>query len=221
MRAAGHEAGGMEAASEISRGPLGKISRCRGLACGTLRAETHLMTRGKFPLRGAAGILLAALIFFPTSHAQSAEVLKISSPAFAEGGMIPARFTADGANVNPPLEISGAPASARSLVLIVDDPDAPGGTWNHWLLWNIAPDTSALAEDATPAGATTGRNDFGRANYLGPSPPSGTHRYRFQLYALDTPLDLRPGAPRQELDRAMAGHILGRATLSGRYSRKK
>lgn len=163
--------------------------------------------------------VLSTLVFAAFAHAQSEQPMKISSTAFAQGAIIPARFTADGANVNPPLEISGAPAGTESLVLIVDDPDAPAGTWNHWLLWNIAPDTASIGEDSVPRGATAGKNDFGRTVYLGPSPPSGTHRYYFRLYALDTTLELPAGATRDRLDQAMRSHVIATAELMGRYSR--
>ena len=163
--------------------------------------------------------LLLALSLAPLGHAQNEEPMKIASPAFAEGAIIPARFTADGANVNPPLEISGVPAGTKSLVLIIDDPDAPAGTWNHWLLWNIAPGTKLIEEDTTPIGSIAGKNDFGRTVYLGPAPPSGTHRYYFRLFALDAELDLTPASDRGQLDRAMKGHTLATAELMGRYRR--
>ena len=133
--------------------------------------------------------------------------------------MIPARFTCDGANVNPELEITGVPAGAKSLVLIVDDPDAPAGTWNHWLLWNIDPTTSKIAENSVPAGAVSGKSDFGRTNYIGPSPPSGTHRYYFRLLALDASPALPAGSERAALESAIRGHVLMKAELMGRYRR--
>ena len=148
------------------------------------------------------------------------DAMKITSPAFADGAMIPAKFTADGANVNPALGISGIPDNAKSLVLIMDDPDAPRGTWNHWLLWNIDPSTTMIAEDSVPRGATSGRNDFGDTRYRGPSPPSGTHRYFFRLLALDSTLDLPTGADRAALDRAVKNHVVAEAVLAGRYSRQ-
>ncbi|MBU3666468.1 MAG: YbhB/YbcL family Raf kinase inhibitor-like protein [Chthoniobacterales bacterium] len=145
--------------------------------------------------------------------------MRITSPAFADGGSIPAKFTADGGDISPPLEIGGVPAAAKSLVLIVDDPDAPRGTWNHWLLWNIVPGITQIAEGTAPSGAAAGRNDFGETNYRGPSPPSGTHRYFFRLLALDTTLDLKAGSTRAKLDRAMQGHVMAEAVLMGRYGR--
>jgi Raf kinase inhibitor-like YbhB/YbcL family protein len=147
-------------------------------------------------------------------------VMKISTHAFSERRPIPERFTADGDNINPPLVIGGVPRAARSLVLIVDDPDAPMGVWNHWLVWNIKTGTVAIEEDSVPSGAVVGRNDAGTVKYVGPSPPSGTHRYYFRLYALDTKLELPAGSTRAALDDAMRGHILARAELLGRYARE-
>lgn len=147
--------------------------------------------------------------------------MRITSPDFSHGEMIPKMFTADGANVNPELDITGVPDAAKSLVLIVDDPDAPAGTWNHWLLWNIDPETTRIAGDSVPAGAVAGRNDFGRSEYLGPSPPSGIHRYHFRLLALDTTLDLRAGSDRAALERAVRGHVLATAEFAGRYTRTR
>ena len=149
-----------------------------------------------------------------------ANTMKISTTAFSERRPIPERFTADGENVNPPLVISGVPRGAKSLVLIVDDPDAPMGTWNHWLVWNIRPATTVIKEDSVPAGAVVGSNDAGTARYVGPSPPRGTHRYYFRLYALDKTLDLPAGSVRPELEDAMRDHILARSELLGRYGRE-
>lgn len=164
--------------------------------------------------------LAFAAAVLAASSGRTEDTMKISSPSFANGAPIPKRFTADGANINPALTISGVPPAAASLVLIVDDPDAPGGTWTHWLVWNIAPATTRIAEDSVPDGAVVGRSDFGKSLYLGPSPPSGTHRYHFRLYALDKKLDLAPGANRDDLDTAMRGRILASATWAGTYSRK-
>lgn len=146
--------------------------------------------------------------------------MKISTTAFSERRPIPERFTADGKNVNPPLKISGVPDEAKSLVLIVDDPDAPMGTWTHWPVWNIQPGTTVIKEDSVPSGAVVGTNDAGTAKYAGPSPPRGTHRYCFRLYALDRTLDLRAGSFRADLEDAMRDHILERAELLGRYARE-
>jgi Raf kinase inhibitor-like YbhB/YbcL family protein len=146
--------------------------------------------------------------------------MKISTTAFSERRPIPARFTADGKNVNPPLVISDVPREAKSLVLIIDDPDAPMGTWSHWLVWNIKPATTVIKEDSVPAGAVIGNNDAGTAKYVGPSPPRGTHRYYFRLYALDKKLDLPAGSVRPELEDAMREHVLARSELLGRYARE-
>jgi Raf kinase inhibitor-like YbhB/YbcL family protein len=146
--------------------------------------------------------------------------LKISSPAFAEGGSIPARYTCDGADQNPPLTIESVPEGARSLALIVDDPDAPVGMWVHWVLWNIDPLTKEIKEGGVPAGASQGRNDWHRNSYGGPCPPSGTHRYFFKLYALDTTLALEPATTKGDLERAMQRHVIAQAQLMGVYKRK-
>jgi Raf kinase inhibitor-like YbhB/YbcL family protein len=150
----------------------------------------------------------------------AASSISITSPAFPAGSDIPAKFTCNGTNVSPELQISGVPNEAKSLVLIVDDPDAPRGLFTHWILWNIDPKTTQVAENSAPAGAVQGTSDFGKRNYGGPCPPSGTHRYFFKIFALDTKLDLKPSARRAELDAAMRGHILAQGELMARYSHK-
>jgi Raf kinase inhibitor-like YbhB/YbcL family protein len=147
--------------------------------------------------------------------------MKITSSAFQEGGNIPSRFTCDGADTSPPLHIDQVPAEAKSLALIVDDPDAPGGLFTHWISWNIDPKTTRIAEGRAPARAVQGKSSFGESGYGGPCPPSGTHRYFFKIYALDRDLDLPAGSKRDQLDAAMRGHIIGEGQLMGRYSRKK
>ena len=146
--------------------------------------------------------------------------MKISSPAFQEGGTIPEEFSKNGQNVNPELRIEGAPAEAKSLVLIVDDPDAPVGLFTHWLIWNISPQTNSVAEGSAPKGMQ-GTNDFGKLGYRGPCPPPGTHRYSFKIFALDRELDLRSGAKRSQVDAAMKGHVIAQGELVGRYARRK
>ena len=146
--------------------------------------------------------------------------LKITSAAFVTNGYIPARFTCDGTDINPPLEIAQVPAEAKSLALIVDDPDAPIGMWVHWVVWNIDPDTREIAEDNVPRNAAQGKNDWKRNGYGGPCPPSGVHRYFFKLYALDTKLNLGAGTTKKELEKAMQGHILAKAELIGLYKRR-
>jgi Raf kinase inhibitor-like YbhB/YbcL family protein len=166
---------------------------------------------------GALAIALSAIVSFAAGGAK----MKITSSAFQEGGNIPPKFTCDGADVNPALRFEGAPAEAKSLALIVDDPDAPVGLFTHWLIWNIDPKTTEIAENSAPAKAIQGTNDFPKTGYGGPCPPSGTHRYYFKVFALDQMLDLKAGAKRAEVDAAMRGHVIGQGELMGRYSRKK
>jgi Raf kinase inhibitor-like YbhB/YbcL family protein len=166
---------------------------------------------------GAFASAFAAIASFAAGGAK----MKVTSSAFQEGGNIPSKFTCDGADVNPALRFEGAPAEAKSLVLIVDDPDAPVGLFTHWLVWNIDPKTSEIAESSAPGGAVQGTNDFPKKGYGGPCPPSGTHRYYFKIFALDQTLDLKPGAKRTEVDAAMRGHVIAQGELMGRYSRKK
>ena len=144
--------------------------------------------------------------------------MTLSSPAFENGEKIPAKYTADGEDISPPLTFGEIPKNAQSLALIMDDPDAPGSTWVHWLVWNIPPDRNDLSEgEKLPF--THGTNDFGTLVYGGPSPPSGTHRYYFKLYALDIMLDLEEGATKKQLLEAMDGHELAKAVLMGKYNR--
>ena len=143
----------------------------------------------------------------------------ITSSAFADNESIPPEYTADGRNVNPPLTVSAIPDGTVSLALIMDDPDAPAGTWDHWIVWNIPPATVEIAAGSVPAGAVQGANGWGRSDYGGPSPPSGTHRYFFKLFALALTLDLKPGANKAALESAMEGHIIAQTKLVGLYSR--
>jgi Raf kinase inhibitor-like YbhB/YbcL family protein len=166
---------------------------------------------------GAFAIASAAIASFAAGGAK----MKITSSAFQEGGNIPSQFTCDGSDVNPALHFEGAPAAAKSLLLIVDDPDAPVGLFTHWLVWNVDPEISEIAENSAPGGAIQGANDFPKKGYGGPCPPSGTHRYYFKIFALDQTLDLKPGAKRAEVDATMRGHVIGQGELMGRYSRKK
>ena len=151
--------------------------------------------------------------------------LALTSPAFEDGGMIPSEFTCDGANASPPLEWSDVPQGTKSFALICDDPDAPLGTWVHWVLYGLPPDTTSLpnavpADEVVAGGALQGKNDFKRIGYGGPCPPSGKpHRYFFKLYALDAELDLKPGVKKKDLEKAMKGHVLARGQLVGRYKR--
>jgi Raf kinase inhibitor-like YbhB/YbcL family protein len=147
--------------------------------------------------------------------------MKLSSPVFGEKQKIPSKHTCDGANTNPPLEIADIPQGAETLVLIVDDPDAPMGDWVHWLVWNINPETKAILAGNIPEDAIEGINDFGQKGYGGPCPPSGSHRYQFKLYALDIQLHLSSHAKKMEIEQAMHGHLLEKAMLVGVYSREK
>ena len=152
--------------------------------------------------------------------------MQITSSAFSEGEPIPAKYTCDGKDVSPPLKFADIPATAKSLALIADDPDAPVGTWVHWVLFDLPPTTTELPEDSPKTqylsgGAKQGINDFRRLGYGGPCPPPGSpHRYFFRLYALDSLLQLQPGASRKDVDRAMAKHILAQGQLMGTYKRK-
>lgn len=143
--------------------------------------------------------------------------LEITSPFFKDGGMIPRKFTCQGEDVNPQLDISGVPANARSLVLIMDDPDAPMGTWDHWVVWNIPPDVKSIPENSVPEGAIQGRNSWGKNEYGGPCPPHGVHRYFFKLYALDILLNISPKSTKKDVEKAMKGHIIEKAELIGKY----
>ena len=165
---------------------------------------------------GAVAILLAAIV----PVAAGGATMKITSSAFHEGGDIPSKFTCDGSDTSPPLQITGIPSEAKSLVLIADDPDAPGGLFTHWLVWNIPPQTSSIAEGSAPKGVQ-GANDFGKSGYRGPCPPPGRHRYSFKIFALDRELELRSGAKRSQVDAAMKGHVIAQGELVGRYARKK
>jgi len=146
--------------------------------------------------------------------------LTLSSLAFQHNGHIPEKYTCDGENVCPSLMIEDVPPGAKSLVLIVDDPDAPSGTWVHWVVWNVKPDTREIKEGSPPPGASQGLTDFRQRTYGGPCPPSGTHRYFFKLYALDMTLVLAADSTKTALEKAMKGHILDRCELIGLYSRK-
>ncbi len=152
--------------------------------------------------------------------------IQITSTAFSEAKPIPRKYTGEDADVSPPLKWTGAPVNTQSFALISDDPDAPVGTWVHWVLYDVPPATAELSENVDkvltlPNGGKQGRNDFGRIGYGGPMPPPGKpHRYFFKLYALDKSLDLKPGATKKELVKAMEGHTLAEGQLMGTYQRK-
>lgn len=140
--------------------------------------------------------------------------MKLTSSAFEHEGGIPDKYTCRGEDINPQLDIEEIPEGAKSLVLIMDDPDAPRGLWVHWVVWNI-PIVSKIDENSVPEGAVQGLNDFNKYEYGGPCPPSGTHRYFFKVYALDTKLDLDAESRKEDVEKAMQGHILAKAELIG------
>ena len=164
----------------------------------------------------AALILFAAIASFAAERA----TMKIASSAFQDSGDIPSKFTCEGSDNSPPLQITGVPSEAKSLVLIADDPDAPSGLFTHWLIWNIPPQTNSIAEGSAPKGVH-GTNDFGKTEYRGPCPAPGKHRSSFKMFALDRALDLRGGAKRSQVDAAMKGHVIAESELVGNYARKK
>jgi len=144
--------------------------------------------------------------------------MTITSPAFKHQEEIPSRYTCQGNNINPPLVFANIPAGTKSFALIVDDPDAPMGTWVHWVVFNIPQATVTVAEQSVPG--VSGSNDFGNNDYGGPCPPSGTHRYFFKLYALDTMLPLSAGSSKAAAEKAMQSHVLGEAVLIGLCSHR-
>ncbi len=170
-------------------------------------------------------LLSFALLLLEGCKGGSPVALQITSPAFADGERIPVKHTADGDDVSPELRWGGIPPNTQSLALVCEDPDAPRGTWTHWVLFNLPPDKTTLAEAVStekelPDGSRQGKNDFGKIGYGGPSPPRGKpHRYNFKLYALDTKLNLPAGATRQQLLDAIQGHILAEGQLMGLYGR--
>ena len=151
--------------------------------------------------------------------------MELTSTAFQHNSPIPAEYTCDGRNISPPLKWGSVPEGVRSLALICEDPDAPSGTWTHWVIYNIPAEVGGLeagvsTTETLASGASQGVNDFRQVGYGGPCPPSGRHRYFFRLYALDAELKLKPGARKQEVVRAMEGHVLATGELMGTYSRK-
>jgi Raf kinase inhibitor-like YbhB/YbcL family protein len=160
----------------------------------------------------------------PAVSAVGGSTMKLTSSAFAEGAMIPVKYTCNGQDISPPLAWADVPAGTRALALICDDPDAPAGTWVHWVAFNLLPDMAGLPEgvpaEKTPkVGGVQGTNSWRRIGYGGPCPPSGTHRYFFKLYALDNMLSLSSNATAKDVQAAMKGHVLAEAQLMGRYKR--
>jgi Raf kinase inhibitor-like YbhB/YbcL family protein len=153
-----------------------------------------------------------------SAQSQEVDTMKITSTAFKNNSLLPSKYTCDGEGVSPPLEITSVPKNTRSIALIVDDPDAPLGTFVHWVAWDI-PVKGNISEGDT--GFSQGTNDFGKQSYGAPCPPSGAHRYFFKAYALDITLELEEGSTKEELVDAMEGHIVAEAELIGKYSRGK
>ena len=152
--------------------------------------------------------------------------MQITSSAFTEGSVMPAKYTCDGQDISPPLEWKNIPAGTKSFALITDDPDAPMGTWVHWVAYNIPPNINKIDENVKPEkefkdGMRQGSNSWPKIGYGGPCPPSGTHRYYFKLYALDTMLELKPGATKVQVLQATKGHVLAEAQLMGKYKRQR
>jgi Raf kinase inhibitor-like YbhB/YbcL family protein len=174
-------------------------------------------------------VLMFILFFHEQLHenilaTEGGRKMQITSAAFTERSMVPSKYTCDGEDISPPLEWKGIPDATKSLALICDDPDAPVGTWVHWVVFNIPPDIAKLDEHIRPEkeasnGMRQGNNDWANVGYGGPCPPGGRHRYYFKLYALDTMLDLQPGVTKAKLSGAMKGHILAEAQLMGEYER--
>ena len=171
-------------------------------------------------------VLGLTVVNYAVGEGTGKDKMQLTSSAFTEGAAIPAKHTCDAKNVSPALKWTGVPAGARSLALIADDPDAPSGTWVHWILYDLAPTVSELPEDVPKSksiagGAKQGLNDFQQLGYGGPCPPRGKpHRYFFKLYALDAQLDLKPGLTKKEVERGMEKHIVAQAQLMGTYQRK-
>lgn len=171
-----------------------------------------------------AGIIGVGLGLSPLESGGNDMAITVTSSAFTEGALIPKKHTCDAEDISPDLKWSGVPSGTQSLTLICDDPDAPVGTWVHWVIFNIPADAPALqagipAEAELKNGARHGKNDFRKLGYGGPCPPGGTHRYYFKLYAVDTVLDLESGSTKAQLLAAMKGHILAEGQLMGKYKR--
>jgi len=196
----------------------------------TITGPQRLQIDGKTMRKKASAILFLALILCAgcrngPANGEETMALNLSSKSFAAGENIPKQFTCDGEDRSPELHWNEPPVGTKTFALIADDPDAPVGTWVHWVLFNLLPDTRSLPEalpkkDALAGGAAQGQNDFGKTGYGGPCPPPGKpHRYFFKLYALDSTVTLKSGTTKSDLERAMKGHILAQAELMGRYGR--
>ncbi len=184
--------------------------------------EPILFGRGRMKRLRIPILVFFQVFLFSYAMGQSAtkvEEWKISSPAFENGGKIPTKYTCDGANVNPLLKIENTPANTKSLALVFDDIDAPRGSYVHWIAWNIDPGLKEIKENSVPEGGVQGVNGFKKRNYGGPCPPGRAHKYVFRIYALDTLLNLNPNGTKKDLEKAMEGHVISRAQLTGSYKR--
>ncbi|MCX8009973.1 MAG: YbhB/YbcL family Raf kinase inhibitor-like protein [Ignavibacteria bacterium] len=173
-----------------------------------------------------SNLLISEIIFSQKKLKGKSMEIKVESSAFKEGEFIPSKYTCDGENISPQIKWSNYPKETKSFALINDDPDAPIGDWVHWVVYNIPADVNELNENQPSTktlnnGAVQGLNDWKKFGYGGPCPPSGTHRYFFKIFALDSILKLEPGATKKQLLDAMKGHILAEGKLMGKYSRKK
>lgn len=187
-----------------------------------MSSEPLLFVGGRMKRPGISILIFLQVFLFSYAVGQSGikvKKLKLSSPALEDGGKIPKKYSCDGANVNPPLTIENAPSNTKSLALVLDDIDAPGGSYVHWIVWNIDPGFKEIKEDSVPEGAVQGMNDFKKPNYGGPCPPGRAHKYVLKIYALDTLLNLNPHGTKKDLEKVMEGHIISRAQLTGLYQR--
>lgn len=195
------------------------VTLLTAVTCIAMAADAHEI----WILRDFAAPVARAAVAVAGKSQEAA--MRVTSPSISSGAEFPKRNTCQGEDVSPQLAWSGAPANTQAFALILDDPDAPGGTFTHWLVWNLPAATTELAENSPktpqlPGGGAQGRNDFGKTGYGGPCPPPGKpHRYYFRLFALDGMLSVKPGAGRRELERAMEGHILARGELMARFAR--
>jgi len=201
------------------------LMACAGFGGGGVPATTEPTEAPIQPTAFPAPTAVPADTEIPPTPTEVPMPFELTSTVFAQGEPIPIKFSCKGEDISPPLAWGDPPAGTQSLVLIMDDPDAPGGTWVHWIVFNIPADVRELPEDM-PAGmkfddvaATFGKNSWGRSNYGGPCPPGGTHRYFFKLYALDTTMSLDESANKSQTLAAMEGHVLAEAELMGTYTR--
>lgn len=173
----------------------------------------------KMAIQNRRQVSIISSVSINSEESLTPSTMKISSNAFENNAQIPSKYTCDAENINPPLMISDIPADAKTLALLVDDPDAPVGDWVHWIAWNIPPTTTEITENSAPLGIQ-GTTDFGKPGWGGPCPPFGTHRYFFKIYALNTELNLPASAKKADLLKAIEGHILDQAELIGLYQRQ-